>query len=104
MYDLAVDMRTLTQLARFPQIAVGSLPGHDDVFPYTPVAFQDGAPHSAQVLLPTQQEGAVVYATVRATNAAGLRSQEYTTGALRFVCSPVVDAACISDGKFVCIA
>jgi len=80
------------------EVCVGATPGGDDLLAWTAVPTQASA---VQVALPRQMEGAVVFASVRATNAAGLQAAATSDG-LRLLCQPGT-VGCDYDGTFACL-
>lgn len=80
-------------------VGLGTAPGLDDVAAFT--AVQDGA-LQARFVIPLQQEGRVLFATVRAENGRGVWSQASSDG-IRMLCDPEIDQACLFDGAFLCM-
>ena len=60
-----------------------------------------GQPGAVQVLLPTQAEGSVMFAGVRAWNGVGLVGEAWSDG-VRLTCEPGT-AGCTYDGTFLCL-
>jgi len=81
------------------EVAVGTYQLGDDVVEWTSV----GSTHlnAIELRFPKQDEGTILYASLRATNPAGL-SSEATTDGIRLLCDPNTDS-CQYDGTFVCI-
>ena len=82
-------------------VSLGYQPGSDEVMAWTALPSTAAISAVQVVLTPALAEGAVVYASLRAVNAAGFVTERSTDG-LRILCTPG-SFGCDYDGNFICL-
>ena len=80
------------------KVSLGSQAGQANILPWISIPSRTGG---VQVLLPTQSEGDIIVASVRATNVVGISADAHSDG-LRLLCEPGT-VGCDYDGSFLCL-
>ena len=81
------------------EVALGFAPGASDAMPWTPLPF---GVNEWQVVMPVQEEGTLLFASLRAVNGVGVWGEARSDG-VRLLCVPGT-VGCDYDGTFVCLA